>query len=63
LLCVVVDKQCALHELATIIAGENAFASKIKIRGLKAFAVYNAFFWWPVRAHFFTFSPISTRRR
>jgi hypothetical protein len=50
-----VDKQRAFHELATIVAGENAFASKIKIYGLKAFAVYDALFRWIIRIHFFNF--------
>jgi hypothetical protein len=50
-----VDKQHAFHELATIVAGENAFASKIKIYGLKAFAVYDALFRWIIRIHFFNF--------
>ena len=52
-----VDQQRAFHELATIIAGENAFASKIKMHALKAFAVYDALVGWVVRAHFFAFSP------
>jgi hypothetical protein len=34
----VVDKQFAFNELATVKAGENYFASKIEMPGLKAFA-------------------------
>jgi len=59
----VVNKQRAFHELATIIAGENAFASKIKIRALKALAVYDALVRRIIPTHFFAFSPSSTRRR
>jgi hypothetical protein len=48
----VANEQCAFHELATIKAGENAFAPKIKMLGLKAFAPDDAFFLWPIGAHF-----------
>jgi hypothetical protein len=44
LLCGVVDKESAFHKLATIIAGEYAFAAKIEIHALKALAIYDAFF-------------------
>jgi hypothetical protein len=57
------DQQRAFHELATIIAGENAFASKIKVRALKAVAVYDALVRRIIPAHFFALSPSSTRRR
>jgi hypothetical protein len=58
LLRAVVDEQCAFHELAIVKAGENAFAPKIKMLGLKAFAPDDAFFLWPIGAHFpFAFSP------
>jgi hypothetical protein len=54
----VVNEQCAFYELATVKAGENAFAPKIKMLGLKAFAPDDAFFLWPIGAHFpFAFSP------
>jgi hypothetical protein len=58
----VVNEQSAFHELAAVKAGENAFASKIKILGLKALTPYDALFRGPL-AHFFAFSPSSTRRR
>jgi hypothetical protein len=59
----VVNEQGAFHELATVKAGEIYFAPKIEQLGLKAFAPDDAFFWWPVRAHFFAFSPSSIGRR
>jgi hypothetical protein len=49
-------KQCAFHKLATVKAGENYFASKIEMLGLKAFAPSDALFRWPIRAHFLAFS-------
>ena len=52
LLCAVVNEQCAFDELATIKAREKAFASKIKILGLKAFAPNYAFFRRPIMDHF-----------
>jgi hypothetical protein len=42
--CVVVEKQRTLDELASVKTHENAFASKIELLGLKAFAVYDALF-------------------
>jgi hypothetical protein len=63
LLCGVVDQQRAFHELATIISGENAFASKIEIRALEAFEVNDALVRRIIRVHFFSFSPVSTMRR
>jgi hypothetical protein len=62
LLCGVVKKQRAFHELATIVPGENAFASKIEMYSLKTFAVYDALVRWIIRTHFLAFSPISTSR-
>jgi hypothetical protein len=50
----------ALHPVPTYRyckAGENVFAPKIKMLGLKAFAPDDAFFLWPIGAHFpFAFS-------
>jgi hypothetical protein len=63
LLCGGVDQQRAFHELATIVAGEDAFTPKIKMFALKAFAVYDALVWRFIRAHFFAFSPSSTNNR
>src|ERR1700733_4820856 len=48
----VVDQQRAFHELATIIAGENALAPKIKLLALKAFTVYDALIRRISRDHF-----------
>jgi hypothetical protein len=56
----VVNKERAFHELATIIAGENAFAFKIKMRALETFAVDDALFRWIIRLHLFSFTPVST---
>src|SRR5258706_13952636 len=54
----VVNETRAFDELATIIAGENAFAAKIEILSLKSLAVYDSLFRWPFGAHFpFAFSP------
>jgi hypothetical protein len=61
LLCAVVNQQRAFDELATIKAPEKAFASKIKILGLKALAPNYTFFRKPL-AHFFGLSPSSTNR-
>ena len=37
-----IDQQCALYELALIIAREDAFAPEVKMGALKPFAVDNA---------------------
>jgi hypothetical protein len=42
--CATVNEQRAFDELATVKADKNAFAPKIKMLGLKAFAPYYAFF-------------------
>ena len=55
LLCGVVNKQRAFHELATIIPGENASASEIEMCSLKTLAVYDALVRRIIRTHFFTF--------
>src|SRR6478672_7281180 len=52
-----------MHELATVKAGESAFALKIERPALKALAVYDALFWRPIGHHFFALSPSSTSRR
>jgi hypothetical protein len=49
--CGVVDQQRAFHKLATVIAGENAFAPKLKMHALEAFAVYDALFRRISRTH------------
>jgi hypothetical protein len=51
LLCGVVDQQRAFHKLATVIAGENAFAPKLKMHALEAFAVNDALFRRISRTH------------
>src|ERR1700677_1812609 len=61
LLCSAVDQQRAFHELATIIASENALAPKIELLALKAFAVDDAFFRRVDWVHFLAFGPISTK--
>jgi hypothetical protein len=54
-----VNEERAFHELATIIAGENAFAFKIKMRALETFSVDDALFRWIIRLHLFSFTPVS----
>ena len=44
LLCGSVDKQCALHELAAVIASEGEFATEIKLEELKTFLINDALF-------------------
>ena len=68
LLCCAVDQQGAFQELAAIMACENAFASKIEMNGLKAFAIDNPLFRWAI-AHrakrtwrAFTFLPLQRGR-
>jgi hypothetical protein len=50
-----------IHELAAIIAGEDALASKIEIHALKALAVYDALVRRITRVHFSAFDSISSR--
>ena len=46
---------------ANVKAGENAFATKIKILGLKAFAPDDALFRWPTMDHFLAFNRCHVR--
>jgi hypothetical protein len=61
--CATVNEQRAFHELATIKAGENYLAPKIKLLGLVALAPYDALFQYPIRANLWAFRPSSISPR
>src|SRR3954451_5722244 len=61
--CIPVDEQGAFHELATIKAGENYFASKIKMLGLIALPPNDTFFRWSLRGQFMSCRQRSIRPR
>ncbi len=51
LFCSFTDQQCALHELASIVTGENTFLSEVKRDTLKAFIIKDTLFRGSAKCH------------